>query len=55
MIPFFNDTMSDTKSICLVFGILSLIINTCKNFYENKAIMTTQKFWKIKEIQSDSF
>lgn len=34
---------------------LSLIIYTCKSFDENKAIDVTKKFWKMKEIESQSF
>lgn len=34
---------------------LSLIIYTCKSFDENKAIKVTKEFWKIEEIESQSF
>ena len=34
---------------------LSLIIYTCKNFDENKAVEITKEFWKINKIESLSF
>lgn len=34
---------------------LSLIIYTCKSFDENKALEVTKDFWKIDEIESQSF
>ena len=34
---------------------LSLIIYTCKSFDENKALEITKDFWKIDEIESQSF
>ncbi len=34
---------------------LSLIIYTCKNFDEKKAIGITKEFFKIDEIESQSF
>ncbi|MDP3882381.1 MAG: hypothetical protein Q8Q31_05885 [Nanoarchaeota archaeon] len=34
---------------------ISLIIYTCKSFDEKKAIEKTKDFWKIKEIESESF
>ena len=34
---------------------ISLIIYTCKNFDENKAIDITREFWKINEIEKLSF
>jgi len=34
---------------------LSLIIYTCKSFDENKALKFTKDFWKIDEIESQSF
>ena len=33
----------------------SAVIYTCKDFDEKKAIETTKKFWKIKEVASQSF
>jgi S-adenosylmethionine/arginine decarboxylase-like enzyme len=34
---------------------LSLIIYTCKSFDENKAVEVTKDFWKMDEIESQSF
>jgi len=34
---------------------ISLIIYTCKDFDENKAIQTTKEFWKIKDVEHLSF
>ena len=34
---------------------LSLIIYTCKDFDEKKALKTTKKFFQIKKIESKSF
>lgn len=34
---------------------LSLIIYTCKDFDENKAINFTKNFWEIKELEKKSF
>lgn len=34
---------------------LSLIIYTCKSFDENEALEFTKDFWKIDEIESQSF
>lgn len=34
---------------------LSLIIYTCKSFDENKALKVTKDFWKIDELELQSF
>jgi S-adenosylmethionine/arginine decarboxylase-like enzyme len=34
---------------------LSLIIYTCKDFDEEKAVEVTKEFWKIKEVEFEGF
>ena len=34
---------------------ISMVLYTCKDFDENKAIEITKKFWKINEVATHSF